>query len=478
MIGTLVIKEIHENILNIRFLVVSLLCIILVPAGMFVGLMDYEFRLEDYNMQVNSYIERNRGNVDRDFVGEMYRSPSPLSIFSEGLGNSLPYMAVIRKDEDPDIRSGSTIDNPLTSLFGKIDFSFIVSYILSILAFVFTFQSISGEKENGTLRLMISNSIPRWKILLAKVLGNYLVFIFPVIISMMIGLMIVSISASFPFFTKEILVPVLLILLAIMVFLFVLFNLGILFSTITRNSATSLIMLLFIWVLISLVIPKLSPMAAQIIYPVESKQTLNTEIKMTTHAIQEELIAREKEIGDEVFGGRMSVSGEEGVKKQADYSRLAVPLREEYRMRIASEVSRLRSDYMNRRNAQTSISVNLARLSPASSMSFVLAELSGTGSLEEESFRTHVARFDEQVRNEVYYYFITSNYYSSSGWGFSFSMRENAPDEFPVPQYPDYRNPGLSEILASVWIDIMALCLYALAFFVASFLAFMRYDVR
>jgi ABC-type transport system involved in multi-copper enzyme maturation permease subunit len=477
MTGTLIIKEIHENILNIRFLVVSLLCIILVPAGMYVALKDYEYNLEDYNVQVKSYIEKNEGRVNRNFTGELYRPPSPLSIFSQGLDVILPYDAIITSDEDPKIETRSAWDNPLTPLFGKIDFSFIATYILSILAFIFTFNSVSGEKENGTLRLMTSNDVPRWKILLSKVLGNYLVFIFPFLVSLLTGLLIVNFSGNYQLFSQDILLPVIFILLTTMLFLFVLFNLGILFSTITSNSASSLIMLLFIWVLIALVIPKISPMVAQVIYPVESRQTVNTEKMLARQSIEQELIGQEREIGEKIFGSGLTVTANRD-QRQEEYNELVAPLREEYNRQINSELSKIESAYQNRRKKQTAISVNLARLSPASSLSVILAEFSGTGTLEDMNFRVHADRFNDLVKNEVYDYYITNRYYTKNGSGSSSRLKEGAPEEFPVSQYSDYQHVSLSRIIDTVWIDILVLGLYAVIFFVLAFISFIRYDVR
>ena len=43
----------------------------------------------------------------------------------------------------------------------QVDWAFIIGYVLSLIALLFTFDAISGERERGTLRLMLANSIPR-----------------------------------------------------------------------------------------------------------------------------------------------------------------------------------------------------------------------------------------------------------------------------------------------------------------------------
>ena len=72
-----------------------------------------------------------------------------------------------------------TIDNPLVQLYGNIDYLFIVSFVLSIFAFIFTFSGITGEKESGTLRLIVANNVSRSNVLVSKIAGPYMVFLAP-----------------------------------------------------------------------------------------------------------------------------------------------------------------------------------------------------------------------------------------------------------------------------------------------------------
>jgi len=46
-------------------------------------------------------------------------------------------------------------------IHGPFDITFLVTMGLSFLAIIFSYASISGEKENGTLKLILSNSVFR-----------------------------------------------------------------------------------------------------------------------------------------------------------------------------------------------------------------------------------------------------------------------------------------------------------------------------
>ena len=49
-----------------------------------------------------------------------------------------------------------------------IDWVFIITYLLSFIPFLFTFDAISGERERGTLRLCFANSISRSALLVLR----------------------------------------------------------------------------------------------------------------------------------------------------------------------------------------------------------------------------------------------------------------------------------------------------------------------
>ena len=55
MFRTLVAKEILETILDLRFTIVTLLCVVLIPLGMYVSRKNYEQRLADYQQAKQIY---------------------------------------------------------------------------------------------------------------------------------------------------------------------------------------------------------------------------------------------------------------------------------------------------------------------------------------------------------------------------------------------------------------------------------------
>ena len=76
---------------------------------------------------------------------------------------------------------------------------YIVRIVLSLVAVLLTYDAISGEREQGTLKLILSNGVPRSTILLSKCIGGYVTLILPFLVPVLIALLILTMSESISF---------------------------------------------------------------------------------------------------------------------------------------------------------------------------------------------------------------------------------------------------------------------------------------
>ena len=176
MFKTLFIKEVLENITSKRFIVVSLLAILLIPLGFYISVRAYQQNLHDYQESVRLYQEDHKQISDILYKdgGKAFRPPSPLRFLSEGFERTMPTVAETDAKYHT-LHAGTSYNNRQNlrniyeHLYGPLDLSFIVSTLLTFLAMIFTYGTISREKEMGTLRQTLSNAVPRHSLLLAKV---------------------------------------------------------------------------------------------------------------------------------------------------------------------------------------------------------------------------------------------------------------------------------------------------------------------
>ena len=166
--------------------------------------------------------------------------------------------------------------NKLFVLFSPPDFLFVVKLVLSLLTILFTFSAIAGEREQGTLQLMLSNSVSRGQVLLGKFLGGYLSIALPFSVAALIALLLLA-RASLIAFEGENWLRILLILITALGYIVLFFFIGLSISALTQRAATAALMSLAIWVILTLVVPNVGWLVAKQVVRVPSQQQIDTE---------------------------------------------------------------------------------------------------------------------------------------------------------------------------------------------------------
>lgn len=177
-------KEIVHNILSFRFVVTYALLFCLVLMAMFLMTNDYQRRLQEFSTADGKVRENLAELVKIEDPAEQFqrirradfsalRRPTPLSLLALGLEGSLPTQVSSQSHffvSSSDDRLGR---NVLFDIFQTPDFVYVVNVVMSLLALLFVFDSVCGEKEQGTLKLLLSNSVPRDSVLLGKWVGGF-----------------------------------------------------------------------------------------------------------------------------------------------------------------------------------------------------------------------------------------------------------------------------------------------------------------
>ena len=152
MLMTLIQKEMMHHILSVRFVALLLMCLLLVPLTLSINYRNYRQNLIDYQEAVKlANIEETTMNPNRALepeleVSKLFLKPAPLSVFANGLGDALPsYLGMTRNG----ITQGppALVSASLSYLLGHLDFLFVVGTVFSLLALLFTFDAVAGERE-------------------------------------------------------------------------------------------------------------------------------------------------------------------------------------------------------------------------------------------------------------------------------------------------------------------------------------------
>jgi len=468
MMKTLLFKELLENFSNKRFFITLVLCLLVIPLGFYVSYKDYQSRLHDYQESVRIYEADIKDNYDLVHKGAKgFRQPSPMSFISIGLELFLP--TVIQSKElyvtphlEMRMSNNQNMDNPYMFFHGQLDLAFIVSVIMTFLAMVFTYNSINGEKERGTLRQILSNSVPRYQIIFSKIGANFVILIIPFFIALIFSLLILQYS-HFPImdqnqYLPQFLCTILFSLLLIGAF----FNLGLMVSALTNRSITAIVILLFSWIVLFGIFPRVGVILAQLIYPVKSQQTVELEKNQIR-------LNNEKECEAEV--DKLIAATPDQRHPPREFYDKQDAIRVEYRKKLVSALQRINQDMEMRQRTQSLIVVTIARLSPLSCFVRSISELANTGLIEYEHFLQKADEFQNTLNTEVYYKIHYTRHEGgvSTGWE---GHGKSAASRFI------YSKTSFQKIIVTVFPDALILVLYNILFFTIAFVAFLRYDVR
>ena len=490
-------REFTSNVLTSRFMIGFIVCLISTTAAVFVQVEDYEKRLSAYHVAVAEHQEEIRTwNLYSQINPKVHRKPNPISIFNVGTEKSGADMVSIKLAtpiwEKAAQKHGS--DNPFLSIFLSIDVIFVFKIVLSALAILFAYNTISGEREEGTLKLVLSNPIPRDALVLGKYLGGVL-SLFPIVVmSFSVGIVIAYASPATDFDSGDLL-RLVMVLLVSMLYVSICYLLGMLLSVWTREAATTLILSMFIWGLLTIVHSNIATFAVKKFPPhkLEPEKEVLQQIDQLWENFKEERDAQLGEWGyqyptsalSQIADGPLTLSinmrspGELGFQEFYEIKPISIldvskfqevlgyqePLRIDY-VNDAEEILKRRED-IRERNRQ--LGRNISRLSFADAYRFAIGAITGT---DRESYNDFI-RGTRNYKRQVVDYLADKKAFSARAW-FSNDKGKAEFTDLPIFQH---RYNSVSENLSRALGDVFILLAWNVILFMGAYLSFLRYDM-
>ena len=259
MLTTLLHRELLNNLINFRFASTVLILFVLIVPTTFVLLKDYEQRLANYNTAVNTHRQDLREIKTYSAAQlQVYRPPSPLSLFNCGLDKRLGNTVWVYHGFIPTLWDAKNHESNslFLSLFSAIDIVFIFEVVLSLMALIFAYDAIAGERERGTLRLVLAQSVSRVHILLAKYISAMVCLFISLLLSLLFAILLLIMAPALSLNTDEFL-RVGGIVLTSLAYLSVFYFIGLLISAAVRRTKTALMLSMFVWAFLVLIYPNL-----------------------------------------------------------------------------------------------------------------------------------------------------------------------------------------------------------------------------
>ena len=499
MLLTIARKQFLDNILSLRFPIALVLCFALMAFSVYMLIEDYEQQVSELSdsLRAGRYKEAAAGHRDMPRLAEgptpVTRRISALKVLCRGLGDDMSLIATIRPFVGAIYTQKAFVTDTALDFFPAIDMVVIVSIVVSLLAMTFTYDAISGEKQAGTLRLLLANSVPRYQIVLGKCLGSTMSFLLSYIPSLIGVALIISLHPMIALTASEWRSVVLIFVLSI-VYAKIFLALGMLVSSRTRDPKTSLLTLLAVWTLLVLIIPNFSPYLAAEIHPARTPYEVEAELnnigfeetKNAWERVRESMGSSLENRLREIMISRNLKPVPRGswnldygtwsdaarwiiydTENEPEKRGLQLACSRSARMELRNVVirsSRVRNKHIVSLYKQMVLSKTFSSLSPLAAFTYLATDLAHTGIRSEQHFRRTVDAFKSQFTTYINEKLASQTFL-------------DRPDVSDMPEF-QYEPRTASDVTNDDLIHLLLLVLFIVVFLMGAFLSFLRYDVR
>ena len=459
-------RELYDNLNSLRFALATFLLLGLMLTNAVVHLREHPERVQKYIKNVTAHQNRLKSHANASFYelaqkgpGTLHKKPSALHFCA---GRSEAFLSVYVRS----IQSWSWQERGLEGLWSlwypsatpnrnnvdpdvtKVDWGFIIGYVLSLLALLFTFDSISSEREYGTLRLMLANAIPRHTVLIGKFLGALISISIPFTLAVLVNLLVISTSSD-AYLGADAWGRLGIIYFIALLYTCLFLALGLLVSARVQRSAVSLVILLLAWVTLIVFMPSTLVSIAGRSLPLKwervSQRSFERRAEYNTH-------------WHEAHGDQ---------RKQLQLSG-------EYVTKDAEQRERSHEAHLKQGISQVNRARSITRFSPVTIVEHLLESFAGTGFERHLQFLENVQSYARQFRE-----FIVDTDSADPESLHIFGVREGVSQKSvkpeAVPKFEDTRN--FHRDFNTAMMDLLLLTLFFVVFLSGAFLAFVRVEI-
>ena len=498
MIKTIWKKELLEQLTSRRFIYCTLIIVSLIWVVGLLRIASHE-RAQTEKARIVAETTDALREVYKysELQTQVVRTPNPLEVFDRGVTEQKSSVVPIEIYEIPYVTDQHTLSdtgNPLLSIIGSFDVVHVVQIFLSLLAILFACESISGEKEEGTLALMMTTNVSRVQIVTGKLLSGITLLSIPILLGFL-GLAIFLIASEHIRLTGADWLGLIGIWLASLFYIAIFYLIGMAISCYTHNTSTSMMYSLFVWTFLVIVLPISTAFFVnqQFQRRVDAQQAEAMEDELwNEYEKRANGLVRTAGMGDTYpplrlisnswGAGRSPTFMIGAIKKDApiaeflDILRAGENLRLQYAQKIWHACSPL---WEGRPRSLTRLNDQLQRIAPAGAYLAVTGGLAGTDAGVFYDFIRQARQYREQILDYLRAYdafgsmaFIGQPSFTDEDR----AAKRTALDLSGLPVFIEHREP-LSQRLGRIAPGLLSLFIYASLTWLAVTGLFARYDV-
>ena len=279
----IILHEIQQFLYGMRFPIALVIVLVMFAASSLTYIGEIKEVTKQYHEltagQEGQLRERANNATQVATQRRSYQLPPRGSSFISDCGEmNMPNTLVYNAFYQIDFESGVSKSNPFIMPSNRINWGFVMLVLFSFLGIIFSFDAITGEKEQRTLALCLSNPVRRGYILAGKYIAINALLITFAVIGMLLALIILSFSPAIRI-TSDNFLEIGLFLLFVVFFTGSMTAIGMFASVMSRNSNISLLLSVSIWLLFLIALPNFAQTIGTNLYPVEKNNVVWTKIE-------------------------------------------------------------------------------------------------------------------------------------------------------------------------------------------------------
>lgn len=305
--------------------------------------------------------------------------PAPLAGLAIGQSDLLPTYYEVTARGEHTFLAHFEIDNPLRLSVGNFDVAFVIVWLLPLLVIALCFNVVSAERERGVLALAVAAGASPARFILGKCATRALILV----VAIWVALLAAAVAAGVPLERAEGLLPLLFWLVAATSYAAFWFSLALLVNAGMRASDLNASILAGAWLLLVIIAPALTNLAATTAFAAPSRVALTTALREASEQSDREAAkARDRYFFDhpEMQSGEMD--------KTQYYQSVA---RSE--ASVAQAMRPLIAQFASQAQRQQHLVAALQYLSPGTLTYQLLTSLAGTDGVRHRDFTDQTLQF-------------------------------------------------------------------------------------
>lgn len=305
--------------------------------------------------------------------------PAPLSALAVGQSDLLPYYLKVNTGGRQGVLRGDEIENPGNLLTGRFDLAFVIVVLFPLLILALSYNMLSGEREDGTLALVLSQPVQLRSLLLAKVGVRALVVLMIAFAMVSAGLLAARVDLG----NAAVLGQTLWWFAVVTAYAAFWFGVALLVNTLVRGSAAAAVGSVTVWLVLVVLAPVLVNLVAQARYPTPSRVAFVSMVRSVTNdanAVSDSLMSKYLVDHPELAGAGVDMSDfwTRSLTVQDTVEKTLAPRYAEFEQQLAQ---------------QQALITGARVLTPALLVQTALEDLAGTGLPRWQAFRAQTLAF-------------------------------------------------------------------------------------